>query len=198
MAYATLMVHLEVGQSNAGLLRIAAGLAERFQASVIGIAACQPMPMVYGDGMSGGYFDGGFIEQERKEFDRQIKAAEAEFRSALQGRAGQLEWRSEVMYSPPADYLAREARSADLVITSVATGGILDAARTMNTGDLVMRVGRPVLIVPATAQALKLDRVVVGWKDTRETQRAIAGALPLLKLTRMPVNVVPRPASEST
>ena len=83
----------------------------------------------------------------------------------------------------------------DLVITSVATSGILDAVRTMNTGDLIMRVGRPVLIVPATAQALKLDRVVVGWKDTRETQRAIAGALPLLKLAK-DVSVVEIAAEE--
>jgi nucleotide-binding universal stress UspA family protein len=184
MTYATLMVHLELGQSNAGLLQIVDSMAERFEAGVIGIAACQPMPMVYSDGMSGGYVDGAFIEQERKEIDRQIRAAEAEFRSALQGRASHLEWRSEVFYSPPADYLAREARSADLVITSGATGGGLDAVRTMNIGDLVMGVGRPVLIVPAPAQTLKLDQVVVGWKDTRETQRAVAAALPLLRMAK--------------
>ena len=45
MIYFTLMVHLDLGTSNEGLLRITADLAERFKASVIGIAACQPMQM---------------------------------------------------------------------------------------------------------------------------------------------------------
>jgi hypothetical protein len=35
MTYATLMVHVQAGQSNAGALAIAGDLAERLQASVI-------------------------------------------------------------------------------------------------------------------------------------------------------------------
>src|ERR1700681_1317956 len=73
------------------------------------------------------------------------------------------------------------ARSADLVIMGVASGALADASRRVKTGDLVMQVGRPVLIVPAAADKLKLERVVIGWKDTRETRRAIFDALPLLK-----------------
>jgi len=42
-------------------------------------------------------------------------------------------------------------------------------------------VGRPVLVVPAAADELKLEQVVIGWKDTRETQGAALDALPLLK-----------------
>jgi nucleotide-binding universal stress UspA family protein len=44
-----------------------------------------------------------------------------------------------------------------------------------------MQVGPPVLIVPRAADKLKLERVVVAWKDTRETRRAAFDALPLLK-----------------
>ena len=46
MSYASLMVQLDLGQSNARLLGITADLAQRFDASVIGIVACQPMPLV--------------------------------------------------------------------------------------------------------------------------------------------------------
>lgn len=179
MTYATLMVHLELGHSNAGLLQITGDLAERFHAGVIGIAACQPMQIVYGAGE--GYVSGDLIEQDREQTEKEIKEAEAEFRSALQTRVETLEWRSTVMFAPLSDYLAREARSADLVITGVASGALLDASRRVNTGDLVMQVGRPVLIVPAAADKLKLERVVVGWKDTRETRRVAFDALPLLK-----------------
>ena len=177
MTYGTVMVHLELGRSNAGLLQIAGDLAERFHAGVIGIAACQPMQIVYGDG----FISGDIYEQDRQELDKEMKAAEAEFRSALQMRAVTLEWRSTVMFTLLSDYLAREARSADLVITGIASGDIFDSSRSVNTGDLVMRAGRPVLVVPAAAGKVKLDRVVVGWKDTRESRRAVSDALPLLK-----------------
>lgn len=51
----------------------------------------------------------------------------------------------------------------------------------MNISDFVMRLGRPVLIVPAAVTQLKLDRVVLAWNDTRESRRAAADALPILK-----------------
>ena len=177
MTYGTLMVHLELGRSNAGLLQIAGDLAERFHASVIGIAACQPMQIVYGDG----FISGDIYEQDRQQLDKEMEAAEAEFQSALQTRAVTLEWRSTVMFTLLSDYLAREARSADLVITGIASGDMFDSSRSVNTGDLVMRAGRPVLVVPAAADKVRLDRVVVGWKDTREARRAVSDALPLLK-----------------
>ncbi|MEJ1975454.1 MAG: hypothetical protein WDN49_04605 [Acetobacteraceae bacterium] len=54
-------------------------------------------------------------------------------------------------------------------------GTLTNPSRSANIGDFVMRVGRPVLIVPATMDKLTLDRVVVGWKETRETRRATGG-----------------------
>ena len=44
-----------------------------------------------------------------------------------------------------------------------------------------MQAGRPVLLVPTSAITLKLDRVLIGWKDRPETRRAVSDALPLLK-----------------
>jgi hypothetical protein len=41
MSVPTLMLHLELGHPNTGLLKITAALAERFHAGVIGIALCQ-------------------------------------------------------------------------------------------------------------------------------------------------------------
>jgi nucleotide-binding universal stress UspA family protein len=178
MTYATLMVHLELGQSNAGLLKITASLAERFHARVVGIAARQPIQIIYNEG----YVAGEIVEDDLKETKKEMEETEAEFRSALQTRVRDLEWRSKVMFGPLSDYLAREARSADLVITGVdRSGSLISPSRNANTSDFVMRVGRPVLIVPDSVERLKVERVVVGWKDTRETRRAVLDALPLLK-----------------
>ena len=177
MRYATLMVQLELGHPNAGLLKIAADLAERFNAHVIGIATCQPMQMMYADG----YVPGEVFEQDNTERHKELEEAEAEFRAALQSHSKSLEWRSSIRFAPLPEYVAREARGADLLIAGVASGDFFDSSRAVNTGDLIMQAGRPVLLVPHTVQSLPLDRVLVGWKDARETRRAVSDALPLLK-----------------
>ena len=182
MTYPTLMVHLMAGSSNAGLLRIAGDLADRFHAHVIGIAACRPMQTVAADG----YISGDIVEQDFRRIDDALKAAEVEFRKAMpapaKNMADSLEWRSTTTFGPVSDYVALEARSADLVVTGVdRNDSMFDTSRHADLGDLVMRVGRPVLIVPTAAQGVSLDRALVGWKDTRETRRAIVDALPLLK-----------------
>jgi nucleotide-binding universal stress UspA family protein len=172
------MAHLELGHSNANLLGVVGDLAQRFEAGVIGIAMCQPMQIIYSEG----YVPADLIVQDREQREKEVAAAEAEFRDALQTRVGRLEWRSEVTPDPLADYLAREARSADLVITGVDhNASMFDHSRHVNIGDVVMHVGRPILVVPTAASGASFDSVMVGWKDTRETRRAIADALPFLQ-----------------
>ncbi len=177
MTYATLMVHLELRRLNADLLQIAGDLAERFDAKVIGIATGNPMQVLYDET----YVPQELVEKDRAEIENEMKEAEVEFRSALQGQVRTVEWRSTVTYAPLADYLAREARAADLVIAGVGSSGLFDGSRRVYTSDLIMQGGRPVLIVPAAVDKLKLERAIVGWKDTRETRRAVFDALPLLK-----------------
>ena len=178
MTYSTLMVHLDVGSSNAGRLQVAGDLADRFGASVVGIAAAQPMRIVYADG----YVSGEMIEDDVNEKEKEIAAAEAEFRGAFQKRTNALEWRSMLTLDPLADFIACEARSADFVITGTDRNkSLFDSSRHIELGDLVMRIGRPLLVVPEAATKIGFDRILVAWKDTRETRRAVADALPLLQ-----------------
>jgi nucleotide-binding universal stress UspA family protein len=176
MTYLTLMVHLELGRSNAGLLGAAVDLSKRFGSKVIGIAGCPPMQTYYAEG-----YMGDIAEQEQKAIHEEIKAAEAEFRSAMSSKVDHLEWRSTAEYGRLLDFIAHEARSADLVLTGVARGDLFDSSRAVNIGDLVLEVGRPVLIVPPEARELRLKDVLIGWNDTRESRRAVADALPVLK-----------------
>lgn len=44
-----------------------------------------------------------------------------------------------------------------------------------------MQAGRPVLVVPAAVAALTMERMLICWRDTRESRRAVVDALPLLK-----------------
>ncbi len=181
MSYATLLLHLELGRPNTALLKIGCDLAERMHAAVIGIALCQPIRILYNDG----YTPGDVIEQDRRQIEDEMKAAEAEFRAALEGRIASVGWRSAVTYKPLADQLARDARCADLIVTGVdPEPSMFDTSRHTEIGDLVMQAGRPCLIVPAETKTLGCDHVLVGWKDTGETRRAVSDALPLLKQAR--------------
>jgi nucleotide-binding universal stress UspA family protein len=156
-------------------LQIAGDLAERFNAKVIGIAAADPQPPYY----AGGSVARGFVEHERIEVKKRIEEAEARFRATIDGRARDVEWRSA--FERPNDYVAREARAADLIITGSNRDGVLiDRLRRLDPSDLVMVAGRPLLLVPPEVEYLKLDNVLVAWKDTREARRAVVDALPLL------------------
>jgi len=187
MTYRSLMVHLWLGQTNADLLAVTAGLAERFGAHVTGIAVSRPILAAYNND---GYVSADVIEQDRQTIETDVKAAEMELLRLLGGRAKSLALRSATSYDPLADYVASEARAADLIITGTnpALSG-LDGQRHAEAGAIAMRAGRPVLIVPAAVKALALDRVVVGWKETRETRRAVMDAVPILKAAKQ-VSVV--------
>jgi nucleotide-binding universal stress UspA family protein len=178
MTYSTLIVHLNLGVSNEGLLHTAADLAGRFDAHVIGIAACQPLQVTYGDG----FMSGDVFEQDRVEMKREIDEAEANFRAAFQGVASRLEWRSKVTPSSLVAYVAEQATTADLLLIGPEEKGLTrDFSRRVNVGELVMQIARPVLLVPPGVNQLNLENVVVGWKETREARRAISDAIPLLK-----------------
>jgi nucleotide-binding universal stress UspA family protein len=174
--YSTLMVHLDLEQPNDARLQVAGELAERFDAAVIGIAACAYSPPPY-------YVDTAFVQglisQERSRVTTLINELEARFRSSMQNRTKKLEWRSSFM--PPTEYVAGESRAADLVITGPADNSIiLDPFRTLDVSSLVMQAGRPILIVPPGTDRLN-RKALVAWKDTREARRAVWDALPLLR-----------------
>ena len=70
------------------------------------------MQMIY---TSGCYVSPELIEEDRQEIEREMQETEAEFRGSIQGVA--LHWRSEVSFEPPADFVVRQARRADLLLT---------------------------------------------------------------------------------
>ena len=177
MSYSTLMVHLDLDRSNEVRLQFAGELAERFDSRVVGIAAADVQPLYFMEGAAAEEL----LEQDRERLKSQIADCEAQFRRVLKARADNMEWRSALAW--PTDFVARNARAADLIVTGPQAAAA-DSASRINTGDLVLRAGRPVLVVPPGAEFLRLNSVVVAWKDTREARRAVNDALPLLHKAR--------------
>ena len=172
-----IMVHLDLGSPNTALLWTARMLGERFGATIIGIAACEPIQLDY----SSDYVPINLIEQDQAAMADAVSAAEAAFRSALRELPGKVEWRSRTAFAILVDYVADQARCADLVVMTASSDGAFGGSRRISAGDLVIGCGRPVLVLPPDAVARRLQRVMVAWKDTRESRRAIVDALPLLR-----------------
>ncbi|MBS0521152.1 MAG: universal stress protein [Proteobacteria bacterium] len=181
MTSSTLMIHLTPGTSNEKLLRLAVDLAGRLKAGrAIGIAGCQPLQF-YGDGAF--YLSGDIVDLDRAQIDKDLKEVETAFRAAFSGRPIQAEWRQTVDYKLIADFIAREMRAADLLMTMPEqAGSVLDTSRRVLVADMVMRAGRPVMVVNPEADRLDLENVVIGWKESREARRAVQDALPLLRV----------------
>lgn len=179
MAYKKILVHLDLNGDNESILKITADLAERFGSTVVGIAAAQPILLpLYDEGFAAA----DIATQHRNEVDKEIAACRVQFGQAMESRVREIEWHSAVTLDPLANYIARESRCADLIITGKDIGAsLMDNSRRVNVGDLAIKAGRPVLIVPQGITALPLQQVFVGWKDTRESRRAVSDALPLLE-----------------
>src|SRR3954454_20766414 len=82
----------------------------------------------------------------------------------------------------PTRYIVQQARASDIIVVGeAARGALTDPFVQVNPSDLIMRAGRPLLVVPETFNWLDLRSVLVAWKDTAEARRAITDALPLLR-----------------
>lgn len=174
MRYKILLTHTAIG-SDSGICEFSAKLADRLNAAVIGITGARLTPPLSEVPVA------DMMEFEREAAEKSIASAEARFRSAFRGTEVRLEWRSSCEYAPVADFIAREARAADLIVTSPETGGMLERLDETRIGPLVLQAGRPVLIVPKGQTVPKLQKAVIAWKDSRESRRAVADALSLLE-----------------
>jgi nucleotide-binding universal stress UspA family protein len=83
---------------------------------------------------------------------------------------------------PGAARLLFHARHSDLTMLGRAQHA--DCMPTTLIEEVLVNSGRPLLIVPRSVPRPLLETVVVGWKESAVSARAIAAALPLLQLAR--------------
>jgi len=185
MTYKSLMVCLTLGAPNHDLLSVAGEVAERFHAGVTGVSVCQTLtplfPTVYAAQDSSGKAEDP-IEIDRVFVEKQLRAEEENFRDTLEGRVPELHWRSATTTNGLPKFIADQARCADLVLLSPMNGSSeIERRRRLDISDIVMNVGRPVLLVPQGFCGLDLDRVLICWNNSREARRAVWDSLPLLQ-----------------
>ena len=175
------LVHVDGTKAAAGRVAFAGALADDFGAQLIGVASGQmaiPVYAPFGEGFVS--LQPEVVEAARKQVTDQITAANATFRAAA-GTRSNVEWRASEA-NEPAGFLVEQARAGDVVVVGrPAKDDAEDVMLGVAASDIVLGVGRPVLVVPPGVERMSGKRVVVAWKDTREARRAVIDALPFLK-----------------
>jgi nucleotide-binding universal stress UspA family protein len=175
--YASIMVPLHLGAGAEDRVRLAASLAERFKSRLIGIAAEEFVVPYIGEGAMG--VDAVLVEEAQRTAAENIARAETLFRRNA-GKLNDIEWRCAV--ADTRSFVLSQARAADILV--VARRGSSDESQgrmALSPGDLVMDLGRPLIVVPPEVGHLSAKHAVVAWKDTREARRAVRDSLPFLK-----------------
>ena len=176
MAFASIMVHVDFEEEAEERIGVAAALAARFNAHLIGVAG---WPL-----RKSGVLERSDVEYPPLEQALQAKILEQldklgeNFRRSAGANPRGVEWRASHHF--PNEVIAAEARAADLiVIGQEALPG--DVYHTFDPGAVILASGRPVLAVPRGIGSLEASHILIAWKDTREARRAVCDALPFLK-----------------
>jgi nucleotide-binding universal stress UspA family protein len=173
MSLASVMVYVDSEQQEEGQVAVAEGIANSFGASLIGVSAVAIDPPFVAEGV--------IIEQTTAEDLKRIRATlsakEAWLRRIVRLPSEKVEWRWAIGF--PTEFLVEQSRAADLVVVRRSQ---LKAnySHYLDSAGAMFRVGRPTLSVPDGVTKLSGDRIVVGWKDTREARLAVHDALPFL------------------
>ena len=181
MSYKDLLVVLDSDAASRRRVDLAAALAERFAAHLVGLYRL-PVPDVPHH-LS--YYDPAVLDPFFMDLRQQAQAVADTEREAFEHTASlrglSVEWRLIAEGLPEAD-AALHARYVDLTILGQLNPdrGDLDLIRP-RPEQVAFASGRPVLVVPYAGDFEVVGRrVLIGWNASREATRAVNDAMPLL------------------
>jgi len=180
MSYKDLLVVLDSEAPARRRIDLAAALAERFEAHLVGL---YPLPIPEAP-RHFGYYDPALLDPFFGELRGRARETADKLREVFQHvtslRGLSAEWRV-IAEGPEADP-ALHARYVDLTIL-----GQLDPDRgetemiQPRPEQVTLASGRPILVVPYAGRFETVGRrVLIGWNATREAARAVNDAMPLL------------------
>jgi nucleotide-binding universal stress UspA family protein len=96
-----------------------------------------------------------------------------------------------------ADDVVAYGRTTDIILVSATDPEEVTGVERDFVEQVIVGAGRPVIILPAKADAtLSLEQIVIGWDGGREAARAVFDSLPLLRAAKMVRIVVADPQKE--
>jgi nucleotide-binding universal stress UspA family protein len=178
VSYKTILVHCDANPKVSQRLAVAAELAQRHNAHLVGVHMRPPFeaPTFFDGTMAMGNL---FEAYETAAKADQDAAAEA-FAKAIKGTHLAHEWRVVDGYVD--EQLAIQARYADLLVLGQTDPQSESPTPPASPESVVLATGRPALVVPHIgAPAKPAKTVMLCWNASRESARAASDALPFLK-----------------
>jgi nucleotide-binding universal stress UspA family protein len=180
MSFKDLLVVVDTSPAGKHRLEVAAGLATRFEAHLVGVWV---MLVIYPLGAPMAMEGPLLAEAAAEARSRAVTEAEAAhqiFDGITKRQGVSAEWRT-IEDGAWDDSVALHARYADLTIIGQIEPGN-KAAWAPRPEAIAMASGRPVLVIPYVGRFDNPGRrVLVGWNASREATRAVNDALPLLQ-----------------
>lgn len=179
MGYKTILVHLSDKHRAEAVLTPAIELASRFGSHLVGVhiyssMPAPPIPIPFAAQVLGGIAAGAQEDADTIAATFVRRTARGAFVS---------EWHLlKVPHVDLASVVMDRGRASDLIVAGQADPD-WDLAPLLDFPErLALEGGRPVLVIPHASQGRPVGRnVVIAWKPTRESARAVFDALPLLK-----------------
>ena len=183
MGLKDILVTLDGAAPARGRIELAAALAERFAAHLVGLH----LSMAAGLPPRGGYFDyfdrsllDPLYAEFAKKQQEEAEATRALFEQTASRRGVSAEWRGAVGY--PSETAALHGRYVDLIVLGQADPDDAEAPLFRPLPEEVaLAAGRPILVVPYAGSWTEIGRrVLIGWDRSREATRAVNDAMPFL------------------
>src|SRR5260221_8137456 len=179
--FRTILVHVDNERGAAERVGCASDLARRFDATLLGLTAGLPqLPMeLYTDAIGSVAIGPDYSEFDRKHVEAEFGKTATAFKAWTADSGLETDWRA--VFESPSLAIIRAATAADLIVLGAGDHSLIGNYNRPSAGDVVLRTGRPILVVPEGHEGIDVRNVVVAWKETPEAQRAIADAVPFMK-----------------
>jgi nucleotide-binding universal stress UspA family protein len=180
MSYRTILVHVDHTAAAAARIKLAAQLAARDEAHLIGSAMSGvPRFMYAGDPFdASGAVIAEYLTVSRKRAEDALARFDAITSSMGLASAERRNSQEDEHFS-----LCMQARYADLLVLGQFQPGGGDHAILRDLPQyVILHCGKPVLIVPYAGEFPTLgERPLIAWDGSLQAARAVAGAIPLLR-----------------
>jgi nucleotide-binding universal stress UspA family protein len=196
MTYRSIFVHVDDSEPCAYRIDVATRVARAYPARLLGaylVPSANVMPF------ASVMLPEEVVQRRLQENTDLQHDAEARFRAAAtQAGVTAVDWHAPA--GNPLEAAILHARYADLAVVGQPSRDEPNVAfATELANAVIMGSGRPVLFVPYTGQFKTVgERIMIAWKDSRESARAVADALPLLKDAKKVFAVAITPDAEDS
>lgn len=179
MSYRTILVYVNDSRHTAERVRLAAGIAMRFNAHLIGTAATAlPSEFYYPGVVAEGAGLAAYLQLMKERAEGSLAVFEAQAR-----KLGVASVEKRVVDDEAGSGVGMQARYCDLVVIGQADPDeSLPDVRDDVPQYVVLNSGHPVLVVPYAGHFDNVGkRVLIAWDASMEATRAVTFSLPLLK-----------------